>query len=263
MIFISHTHSDKERISPLVSHLAEVYGTENVFYDSWSIRPGDSLIGKMEEGLKKCKYFFFFVSKNSLTSEMVALEWKTTLIRCAKKEDIQFIPLKLEECDLPTILRDTIYIDCTRTDIETIKRQMIDVINRQEYVQQHPLEKFNNVQAVVRPISDGCFDFEIQAKCYFEPKSSYLIGFMNEPSNIECFASGMLSVNHRKKIFMNGGNGIAIDLHKSLAVGFPTRFRLETKDGQAIQLFFLGHEKKEGCYEPIPLASLSIADERE
>lgn len=252
MIFISHTYSDKERIYPLVSHLADVYGMENIFYDSWSIRPGDSIIGKMEEGLKKCKFFFFFISKNSLTSEMVALEWKTSLIRSAKNKEIRFIPVKLEECDVPAILMDTLYIDCWRNDIETVKRQMIDVINGLEYVQPRIQEKFKNVQALVRPISDGCFDFEIHAKCYLEPRSSYLVGLMNEPSDVKCLVGGLVNVNHHKKIFANGGNGISINLHKNLAVGFPSRFRLQTVDGQPIKLIFLGYENKEDSYEPIP-----------
>ena len=68
MIFISHTAKDKAIVEPIALRLAQVYGQNNVFYDSWSIQPGDGIIDKMNEGLTNCKFFFFFVSKNSLQS---------------------------------------------------------------------------------------------------------------------------------------------------------------------------------------------------
>lgn len=63
MIFISHTAKDKAIVEPIALRLAQVYGQNNVFYDSWSIQPGDGIIDKMNEGLTNCKFFFFFVSK--------------------------------------------------------------------------------------------------------------------------------------------------------------------------------------------------------
>lgn len=53
------------------------------FYDSWSIRPGENIIGKMNEGIEKCKYFFF-ISNNSLESLIVDLEWQSALFKAAK-----------------------------------------------------------------------------------------------------------------------------------------------------------------------------------
>jgi hypothetical protein len=68
MIFLSHNFKDRD-----------IFGQENVFYDSWSIQPGDGIIDKMNDGLTQCKLFFFFVSNNSLNSEMVKLEWLNAL----------------------------------------------------------------------------------------------------------------------------------------------------------------------------------------
>ena len=74
MIFISHTNTDKPLVEPIAIKLSSVFGQENVFYDSWSIQPGDGIINEMNEGLSKCKFFFFFVSKKSLDSGLVKLE---------------------------------------------------------------------------------------------------------------------------------------------------------------------------------------------
>lgn len=53
MIFLSHNSKDKTIVEPFANRLAEVFGMNNVFYDSWSIQPGDGIIDKMEEGLKR------------------------------------------------------------------------------------------------------------------------------------------------------------------------------------------------------------------
>ena len=87
MIFISHNGKDKEVVAPFAHKLAEIFGIKNVFYDSWSIRPGDGIIDKMNEGLENCKFFFFFISKNSLESEMVKLEWQNAIIKKNKRRD--------------------------------------------------------------------------------------------------------------------------------------------------------------------------------
>lgn len=43
MIFLSHNSKDKRIVEPFANKLAEVFGREKVFYDSWSIQPGDGI----------------------------------------------------------------------------------------------------------------------------------------------------------------------------------------------------------------------------
>ena len=87
MIFISYTKPDKPLVEPIAEKLASVYGQDKVFYDSWSVQPGDGIIDRMNEGLAKCKFFFFFVSKNSLDSNMVKLEWQNALYKADDADD--------------------------------------------------------------------------------------------------------------------------------------------------------------------------------
>ena len=91
-IFISHNYNDKAIIEPIAVKLASLYGSENIFYDSWSIQPGEGIIDKMNEGLFECDFFFFFVSKNSLQSNMVKLEWQNALFK-ATKNTVKLIPV--------------------------------------------------------------------------------------------------------------------------------------------------------------------------
>jgi hypothetical protein len=59
MIFISHNHKDKTIVEPIAIKISEIFGREKVFYDSWSMQPGDGIVDKMNEGLEKTKFFFF------------------------------------------------------------------------------------------------------------------------------------------------------------------------------------------------------------
>jgi hypothetical protein len=129
MIFISHTWIDKPLIEPITIKLADIYGQDKVFYDSWSIQPGDGIIDKMNTGLSECKFFLFFVSKNSLNSNMVQLEWQNMLMQSSKNQNIKFIPIKIDDCILPIILLQTLYIDVFGKGLDYALRQMVDVIN--------------------------------------------------------------------------------------------------------------------------------------
>ena len=58
-IFLSHNYKDKPVVEQIAIRLRNIYGEDSVFYDSWSIKPGEGIIDKMDEGLVKADYFFF------------------------------------------------------------------------------------------------------------------------------------------------------------------------------------------------------------
>ena len=97
-------------------------------YDSWSIQPGDGIIDKMEEGLTNCKFFFFFVSINSLQSDMVKMEWQNAIFKAAQNS-IKFIPIRMDNCNMPFLLTQNLYIDLFANGLDVAIRQIVDVIN--------------------------------------------------------------------------------------------------------------------------------------
>lgn len=174
MIFISHNWKDKDVVEPIAVRLKEVYGQENVFYDSWSIKPGENIIGKMNEGIKQCKYFFFFISNNSLNSSMVDLEWQSALYKAAKDE-IKFIPIKVDDCYPPQILISTLYIDMYSCGIENTLRDMFDIINNTNTKDYR--KEFNNLICKVKKIEKYKFEISIEAVKLIEPKSCFRVRF--------------------------------------------------------------------------------------
>ena len=110
MIFISHNVLDKPVVEPIALGLREKYGQDQIFYDSWSIQPGEVIIDRMNDGLEGCKVFLFFISKNSLNSKMVDIEWKRAL-EISLSSGMKLIPIRISKCSMPAILQGIRYID--------------------------------------------------------------------------------------------------------------------------------------------------------
>ncbi len=47
-IFLSHTKADKYIVDYFADNLSRVFGRDSIFYDTWSIAPGESIIEKNE-----------------------------------------------------------------------------------------------------------------------------------------------------------------------------------------------------------------------
>ena len=127
MIFLSHNSKDKIIVEPIAIKLREVFGQDNVFYDSWSIQPGDGIIDKMNEGLANCSLFYFFVSKNSLESFMVKLEWQNAVMRMSNGK-AKLIPVRIDDCLLPPILSQSLYIDLYTNGFDVALRQFYIIL---------------------------------------------------------------------------------------------------------------------------------------
>src|SRR5277367_1115592 len=102
MIFLSLHIQDQAIVEPIAIKLSTIYGKEKVFYDGWFVQPCEGIIGKMEQVLTDCEFFFFFVSKNSLDSDLVKLEWQNAIYK-ASQNKARLVPVKLDDCLMPAI----------------------------------------------------------------------------------------------------------------------------------------------------------------
>jgi hypothetical protein len=177
MIFLSHNYKDKPVIEQFALTLRDVFGQDNVFYDSWSIQPGDGIVDKMNGGLQNCKYFLFFVSKNSLASNMVKLEWQNALMMAAGG-NIKFIPIRVDGSDMPALLLQTLYIDLFGAGLDAAIRQTVDVVSgKNTYSPENT--SFSNLHAKIR-IEGPRWIVTVEATQFMEPISSYGLFFTND-----------------------------------------------------------------------------------
>jgi hypothetical protein len=111
-LFLSHSHADKGFVERLAGDLCSK--GIGVWMDKWEIRVGESLLIKITEGIQEAGYLGVILSKASVRSEWVRKELNTALMRELQERRVVVLPILLEECDVPLLLRDKKYADFTK-----------------------------------------------------------------------------------------------------------------------------------------------------
>jgi hypothetical protein len=174
MIFLSHTHADKPVVEPVALRLREIFGEQNVFYDSWSIKPGDGIIDKINEGLTAPDFVFFFVSAASLASNMVKIEWQNALYK-ASSGKTRIIPVRVDGTAAPAVLLQNLYIDMFAQGIEVAIQQIVNLVQgNNSFTGQHG--KFSNLTWRTQPLTGKQgLEIIVSASHLYEPLADVLI----------------------------------------------------------------------------------------
>lgn len=257
MIFLSHNSKDKQIVEPIAVKLASVFGQDNVFYDSWSIQPGDGIIDKMNEGLANCRYFFYFVSANSLTSGMVKMEWQNALVRAAQNM-IRFVPVRLDQSSLPSIMMQTVYIDLFSNGLEVAVRQMVDVINGTNTFREAS-NSFSNLVAYKYRENDKLI-IECRALQYLEPISTFSLMTFDDIEKIRHSVrnEGMHSVGVHKNRQINPvldlkANFLTVGVGHGTLPGFPFIVELTSSELSTFDIVSVLHQTSSTGFSPIPM----------
>lgn len=262
MIFLSHNYRDKVVVEPIALKLREIYGQQNVFYDSWSIQPGEGIIDKMDEGLRNCKFFFFFVSKNSLQSNMVKMEWQNAIFKAAQNA-IKFIPIRMDNSVMPFLLTQNLYIDLFANGLDVVTRQIVDVVSGSNTYRTLETE-FHNLIAVKQRIGNR-IRIECIAKYYLEPISFF--GFCTQTeltklnAKIISDSAEFTNIQNNAK-FQNGytTNIFFRGVSRGTLPGFPIIAEFSHKEDKPFDIEMVLHQKMRNYYEPIPLEIRSYQD---
>jgi hypothetical protein len=94
--FLSHASEDKAGfVDPLAEGLSDLGW--RIWYDKQQLMVGDSLIGSIEQGLRRSRYVVFVVSPNSLTKPgWVEAEWESVLSRQTSLGEKRVLPVWLD-----------------------------------------------------------------------------------------------------------------------------------------------------------------------
>lgn len=255
MIFISHNHKDKQIIEPIALRLRELFGEDKVFYDSWSIQPGDGIIDKMNFALGECRLFLFFVSKNSLMSNMVKLEWQNAIMK-SMGADIKIIPVKLDSCLMPPILMQSLYIDLFGQGLEVALRQIVEVAEGRNTFQPGP-QHFSNLRAYFYQEEEKTI-IECHAEHFLEPISSFLVLVENQENEVSIKYRGSMFKDGKFQEFKldNGQifNGKVLEIDRGTLPGFPFVIEITPQNNAKVKLKSILHQKSQNRWEPIPLS---------
>jgi hypothetical protein len=259
MIFLSHNYKDKPVIEQFALELRDVFGQVNVFYDSWSIQPGDGILDKMNSGLQNCKYFLFFVSKNSLASNMVKLKWQNALMMAAGGS-IKFIPIRVDGSDMPALLLQTLYIDLFGVGLGAAIRQTVDVVSgKNTYSPENT--SFSNLHAKIR-IDGARWLVTVEATQFMEPISSFGVFFTNDLTEFTFDLPGEGAYKSGGPAPMTLSNGTqghckVLGLDRATTPGHPVVIAFTRPDHIAVSLpVIVMHQYAAGQFKALPVTTI-------
>ncbi len=114
-IFLSHTGADKPFVRRLRDDLIG-NGVPHVWVDEAEIEIGDSLMKKIEEGMKETHYIGVVLSSKSIDAPWVKKELEIAMNREIAGGEVIVLPLLYEQVDLPTFLQGKLYADFTEPE---------------------------------------------------------------------------------------------------------------------------------------------------
>lgn len=227
-LFISYNHNDKLLVDTVARRLELEFGRNNIFYDAWSIQPGDSIIGKMNEGLEGFDTFFLLLSPNSISSKMVNLEWRSALNR-AVNNNLRFVVVRIADCNPPAILADMLYIDLYGEGLDSAVEKMKCVVKSESTYK--PLEDVQNLVATAKMKDSKTVSITIEAKMYAEATPTFAFACSNSFDEFSvCFnISEGFTVSGRDEITVEDKltlNARTVQLQRSLKPKFPFVFEV-------------------------------------
>lgn len=122
-IFLSHTSIDKPFVRKIAADLRSHGHT--VWIDEAEINIGDSLIGKIRNGLDSVDYVAVILSKASIESEWVKKELEIASNRELKERRVLVLPIKIEDVELPGFLEGKFYGDFSNPSEYNEKLQLL------------------------------------------------------------------------------------------------------------------------------------------
>lgn len=260
MIFLSHTNSDKPVVEPIALQLRAIFGEDQVFYDAWSIRPGDGIIDKMNKGLTSPTHVFWFISENSLNSDMVKLEWQNALMK-ATKGLTKLIPIKVSDCDIPAIMLQTVYIDLSTNGIDGTVRQIVELLQGiGGFTPKH--DTFSNLTWTVSGDPANKLSIVVAASHLTETQLTFAFVLDNNIGDATVSiqsASMHMGFEPRMHTFSPGVEKLVLQIG---AVGgaikpkFPMTFNITAADGIKLKLESVQHiADSAGRFAPLPQAA--------
>ncbi len=124
-VFISYSHADKEKIDKIAGHL--VRKRASVWVDRWELKPGDSLINRIQEAVEGSSALLIMLSPASVDSGWCKRELTAGLLRELEEKRVVTIPVLLEDCNIPLFLRDKMYADF-RTDFDAGMNALLEAV---------------------------------------------------------------------------------------------------------------------------------------
>jgi hypothetical protein len=115
-VFLSYAHvdTDKKFVARLYQRLKQD-GVE-CFFDEASLAPGANFVLAISEAIDECNYFVMAMSQAYFAARFAPTEWAAVLADDPGNERGRLLPLRLDVCELPALLKSLNHIDVSSNE---------------------------------------------------------------------------------------------------------------------------------------------------
>jgi hypothetical protein len=135
-LFLCHTGADKDWVRILATRLEEEDHDGRklrVFFDEWDIAPGENILERIEDGLRRARFVAVVISPAMTRAAWPALEWQTQVYEDPNGKRARVIPLivrkfdeaTMEPVDIPLPLRILRYLDFSAADMFPVSYELL------------------------------------------------------------------------------------------------------------------------------------------
>jgi restriction endonuclease Mrr len=123
-VFLSYAASDRAVVEQIATALQKV--GVGVWFDIWELTAaGNTFWKRIDQALQASDLFLVFLSKASVASRWVQNELSAAVANEMKDRAITIIPVVIEDCDIPPVLTDRMYVDL-RGDVAAGVQTLVD-----------------------------------------------------------------------------------------------------------------------------------------
>jgi hypothetical protein len=108
-VFLCHSTRDKKFVERLADDLRR-FGL-SVWLDKWEIKVGDSIVDRVESGVRDNDYLAVVLSPDSISSAWVSRELNAAYIRELEERRVIILPIVIRKCEIPLRIREKRYAD--------------------------------------------------------------------------------------------------------------------------------------------------------
>ena len=128
-LFISYSSEDRNFAERLATDLRNL--GIGIWLDKWEIKVGDSIIEKIEKGIKDNDFLGIVLSPSSVKSKWARKELSAALMKELKSKSVVILPIFLRDCDIPPLISDKRYADF-RKNYQTGLRELLEVLSSEK-----------------------------------------------------------------------------------------------------------------------------------
>lgn len=112
-VFIAHASEDKEKARSIAQDLSKK--GYSVWFDEWEIKVGESIVDKINQGIKKTAFMIVLLSKVSINKPWVNVEMNAGFVKELQMKKVYILPALIEWCEIPPLFSDKKYANFTES----------------------------------------------------------------------------------------------------------------------------------------------------